>query len=266
VPPVDFARLSRSPADYEDMVSVLLSRIRQARRVDGSGGDGGRDCYFTDADGTDVYELKSFTGRMDRTQRRQIERSLRRAMNDSPRSWTLVVPIDPTPAEEQWFAGLQASHKGTRLEWLGKTWLDDHLAQFPDIPRYFSGAAEEVIRILAEIGREDALPGDAAQLAAKIAGQAARLNEINPYYSFDFSVLGDTTTVTVRPRYPDAFRDRPITMTAILQFDDSPAQQEASAAFAEFLKYGTAVTIPPEAITGPGAADSPGEHGPGPRR
>lgn len=88
MPPVDFARLSRSPADYEDMVSVLLSRIWQARRVDGSGGDGGRDCYFTDADGTDVYELKSFTGRMGRTQRRQVERSLRRAMNDSPRSWT----------------------------------------------------------------------------------------------------------------------------------------------------------------------------------
>jgi hypothetical protein len=231
------------------MVSVLLSRIRQARRVDGSGGDGGRDCYFTDADGTDAYELKSFTGRMGRTQRRQVERSLTRAMNDSPRSWALVVPIDPTPAEEQWFAGLQAGHKSTRLEWLGKTWLDDHLAQFPDIPRYFFGAAEEVIRILAEIGQEDALPGDAAQLAAKIAGRAARLNEINPYYSFDFSVLGSTTTVTVRPRYPDAFQDRPITMTAILQFDDSPAQQEASAAFKEFLRYGTAVTIPPEAIT-----------------
>jgi hypothetical protein len=46
-------------------------RIRQARRVDGSSGDGGRDCHFTDADGTDVYELKSFTGRMGRTQRRQ---------------------------------------------------------------------------------------------------------------------------------------------------------------------------------------------------
>jgi hypothetical protein len=32
---------------------VLLSRTLQARRVDGSGSD----CYFTDADGADVYEL-----------------------------------------------------------------------------------------------------------------------------------------------------------------------------------------------------------------
>lgn len=228
---------------------MLLSRIRQARRLDGSGGDGGRDCYFTDADGTDVYELKSFTGRMGPVQRRQVERSLRRAMSDSPRSWTLVVPIDPTPGEEQWFAGLKAIHKGIRLEWLGKTWLSDRLAQFPDIPRYFAGAAEEVVQILAEIGHEDAMPDDAARLAMKIAGQAARLNEINPFYSFGFSVLGDVSTVTVQPRYPDASRDSPITMTAILQFDDSPVQQEVSAALADFLKYGTAVTIPPEAIT-----------------
>jgi hypothetical protein len=28
------------------------------------------------------------------------------------------------------------------LEWLGKTWLDDQLARFPDIVRYFSGAAD----------------------------------------------------------------------------------------------------------------------------
>jgi hypothetical protein len=43
------------------MAPVLLYRLRQAHRV---GGDGGRDCYFSDENGTDFYELKSFTGRM----------------------------------------------------------------------------------------------------------------------------------------------------------------------------------------------------------
>jgi hypothetical protein len=62
VPRVDFDRLS--PDQYEDMVSVLLSRLRQTRRVDGTGGDEGRDCYFPGEDGADAYELKSFTGRM----------------------------------------------------------------------------------------------------------------------------------------------------------------------------------------------------------
>ena len=51
MPRVDFSRLS--PEQYEDMVSVLLSRIRQTRRVDGSGGDGGLDCYFIDENCTE---------------------------------------------------------------------------------------------------------------------------------------------------------------------------------------------------------------------
>ena len=46
MPRIRFDQLS--PREYEDMVSVLLSRERQTHRVDGSGGDGGRDCYFSD--------------------------------------------------------------------------------------------------------------------------------------------------------------------------------------------------------------------------
>ena len=89
-------------------MSVLLSRLRQARRVDGSGGDEGRDCYFTDEHGTDAFELKSFTGRMTPARRRQVKKSLARAMQKSPRTWTLVVPIDPTPGEQTWFDSLGA--------------------------------------------------------------------------------------------------------------------------------------------------------------
>jgi hypothetical protein len=246
VPRVDFDRLS--PAEYEDMVSVLLSRLRQARRVDGSGGDGGRDCYFPGEEGTDAYELKSFTGRMESTQRRQVKRSLARAMEKKPRTWTLVVPIDPTPGEQEWFDSLGAG-LSARLEWLGKTWLEEQLARFPDIVRYFAGAAEEVVRILTEISREDALPDDAAGLAKRFAGQASRLNEIDPYYWFEFTIADETVTVTAHPRYPDASRDRPITVTATLQFDDSPGQQETRAALADFMTFGTPVTIPADSIT-----------------
>lgn len=77
------------------MVSVLLSRLLLARRVDGSGGDEGRDCYFTDESGTDAFELKSFTGRMTKARRQQVKRSLDRAMKSRPRTWTLIAPINP---------------------------------------------------------------------------------------------------------------------------------------------------------------------------
>lgn len=246
VPRVDFDRLS--PDQYEDMVSVLLSRLRQTRRVDGTGGDEGRDCYFPGEDGTDAYELKSFTGRMTPAQRRQVKRSLDRAMESGPRSWTLVVPIDPTPAEQRWFDSLGAGLPA-QLEWLGKTWLEKQLARFPDIVRYFSGAADEVVRILTQISREDALPDDAAGLAQQFAGMASRLNEIDPYYWFQFIIAAEAVTVTAHPRYPDAPRDRPITVTATLQFDDSPAQQEAREALAEFMKFGTPVSVPAASIT-----------------
>ncbi len=230
------------------MISVLLSRIRQTRRVDGSGGDEGRDCYFPGEHGTDVYELKSFTGRMTPERRRQVKRSLTRAMAGSPRTWTLVVAIDPTPGEQRWVDSLGASLP-VDLDWLGKTWLEEQLAQYPDIIRYFSGAAEEVVRLLADISREEALPDDAAGLARQFAGQVGRLNEIDPCYWFEFGIVGETVMVMAHPRYPDAPRDRPITVTATLQFDDSPGHQEVREALADFLTFGTPVTIPPDSIT-----------------
>jgi len=224
------------------MVSVLLSREMQTHRVDGSGGDGGRDCYFSDDHGTDAYELKSFTGRMTQSRRRQVKRSLARAMERAPRAWTLIVPINPTPAEQTWFESLQTDVSAS-LEWKDRTWLEEKLAQHPDIIRYFSGAAEEVVRLLGEIAREDAMPDDARGLAERMTAAVRRLNEVDPYYQFAYSVTGTATTVTAHPRYPDALRDRPLQLSATLRFDDSPASREVQSALADFLAYGTRVVI-----------------------
>ena len=241
------------------MAAVLLSRIRQTHRVDGSGGDGGRDCYFPGEHGTDAYELKSFTGRMTPGRRQQVKHSLDRAMEKSPRTWTLVVPINPTPAEQKWFASLQTGASAS-LEWLGKTWLEDQLANHPDITRYFAGAAEEVVRLLADIAREEALPQDAAGLGQRFAGAVSRLNEIDPYYLFEYMVTDGVTTVTARPRYPDALRDRPIKVSTTLQFDSSPESRTVQTAFDEFIQFGTTVKIP-AANLAKVVVDAPGELG-----
>jgi Phage integrase family len=246
MPRVDFSRLSSK--QYEDMISVLLSRIRQTRRVDGSGGDGGRDCYFSDENGTDVYELKSFLGRMNDVRRQQVTRSLQRALKGSPRIWSLVVPIDATPKEQEWFDSL-ASATTTTLTWLDKTWLEQQLAAHPDIGRYFAGASDEVIQILKDIAREDALPSDAAGVAMRMSATVARLNEIDPYYTFDFTIAEDRTVVSCRPRYPDALRDRPISFSAQLKLDDA-TPPGLRAAIDDFMLYGSAVQIPAENIGG----------------
>jgi hypothetical protein len=247
MPRVDFSRLSSK--QYEDMISVLLSRIRQTHRVDGSGGDGGRDCYFSDENGTDVYELKSFLGRMNDVRRQQVVRSLQRALKGSPRTWSLVVPIDATPKEQKWFDSLPSSTAATTLTWLGKTWLEEQLAAHPDIGRYFAGASEEVVQILKDIAREDALPRDAAGAAMHMSSTVARLNEIDPYYTFDFTITEDRTVVSCRPRFPDALRDRPISFSAQLKLDDA-TPPGLRAAIDDFMLYGSPVQIPAENIGG----------------
>ena len=178
---------------------------------------------------------------------------------DSPRSWSLVVPIDATPAEQRWFDSL-GSGTTTKLTWLGRTWLQDQLAAHPDIGRYFAGAAEEVVQILTDIAREDALPADAAGVAGRMTAMVARLNEIDPYYRFEYGVSEDRVTVFCQPRYPDAVRDRPITVSAQLHIDDSTTP-ELRAAIDDFMRYGSPVQIPAENIShltvdGPGGLDT----------
>jgi hypothetical protein len=63
------------------MVAVLISRIHpEAQRIDGSGGDGGRDVQLPLPTGLEIFELKSFTGRMTATRRRQVEKSLKKGV------------------------------------------------------------------------------------------------------------------------------------------------------------------------------------------
>jgi hypothetical protein len=106
-------------AVYEDMVAVLLSSLHpEAERLDGSGGDRGRDVQLGHDGRLDLLELKSFAGRLGSAQgrRAQVERSLEKAAEPNPDSWTLVVSIDPTVGELGWFdaAPSGTTHFGRR--------------------------------------------------------------------------------------------------------------------------------------------------------
>ncbi len=56
-----------------------------------------------------MYEAKSFTGRMDSGAAWRWEWSLVSAARHQPDHWDLLAPIDPTPAEQQWFDGLRGT-------------------------------------------------------------------------------------------------------------------------------------------------------------
>ena len=252
------------PRGYEDMVSVLLSRLHpDAQRIDGKGGDGGRDVQIVDGQDDSiihVFELKSFTGRMDPGRRSQVKGSLKRAASLGPARWTLVVPIDPTPGEDKWFRKLSKEYSFP-IEWCGKTWLDEKMSAFPDIRRYFlEGASDEVVRLLRELHKEQAIITDVPDAMERLRTLHERLNEIDPHYRYELSTGKDAADVRptdvvfsvgfcdmrvdVYSKYLGATEDRPVTVTVkILVDSDDEVVQDA-------LNYGLEATIPPHKVAG----------------
>ena len=247
---------------YEDMVSVLLSRLHSdAQRIDGKGGDGGRDVQIVDeryGSISHAFELKSFTGRMTSVRRQQVVRSLTRAANLEPEQWTLVVPIDPTPDELSWFCKIGMDHPFP-TKWLGKTWLDDKMAAYADIRRYFlEGAEHEVINLLRGLREEQAIVTDIPGVLGRLRTLRERLNEIDPYYRYEIatgkaaasnlptdvalSVIFEDIRVDVYTKYKGASKDRPITVTlkVVVEPEYEPIQNS--------LDYGLGATIPSHLI------------------
>ena len=251
------------PQKFELMVSVLLSRLHSdSQRIDGKGGDGGRDVQIVhsgDGSITEAFELKSFTGRVGKGRRKQVKRSLDRAADLGPTRWTLVVPIDPNPNELEWFRQLRGKYNFP-LEWRGKTWLDEKMAAHPDIRRYFlEDANAEAVQLLLELNKEQAIVTDANDVLDRLRVLHERLNEIDPYYKYQlatvtgtannwpsdvvFSVRRGDIRVDAYAKYRGAVKDRPLSIRAMVTVgpEDLP--------IVEPLDYGLETTIPHRMIS-----------------
>jgi hypothetical protein len=250
---IDWSDLRLGSGVYENMVSVLISRLHpEAQRIDGSGGDGGRDVQLPLPSGLEIFELKSFTGRLsrERNRRRQVEKSLKRAANHNPVAWYLVVPINHTDAELKWFNELAADYPFP-CKWLGEDWLNDNMASHPDIPRfYLEGTAEEIVTILREMSQEQAALGRGVLDAIdRIKNLMIRLNQLDPHYAFGFSSQPDgSITISMVPRYKGAEQDRPVKVGGSFQFPDTEAGRRAAQSFQDAVNYGTAGTVSGEFV------------------
>ena len=234
------------PGLYEDMVAVLLSNIYPdaAERIDGSGGDGGRDVQLRYGADLDGFELKGFTGRMSSGRRAQVKRSLQRAASLGLRSWTLVVPINPTPGEQRWFDSLEPLI-GCPITWRGLTWLDARMAERPFVARYFiERLQDEVLALLERLSAENAaMENGVPDALTRVQQLVVQANELDPYYRFEITSDGTSTAVTIIPRYPSAMKDRPIGANVRFRFPKTPEGEAKLAEFQEAMQFGTAVSL-----------------------
>jgi hypothetical protein len=231
-------------AQFEDMVCVLLSHLNpEIQRIDGAGGDGGRDAVFPTDDGPEIYQLKRFTGRVNGGRRGQVKSSLKKAAQHDPVAWHLVVPIDPTPKELEWFEGLKSEYQFP-LNWDGKTWLNSQMAERAFIPNYFlTDEQDRAFELLRQLKQENAAIENVQAGVKRMRALADRINELDPYYRFDIAIEGGSARVSVFPKYKGAELDRPISVHFALAFPDTSEGHAAATAVEAAMDYGSPVEV-----------------------
>jgi hypothetical protein len=235
----------------EQMIAVLLSNMHQgdAARIDGRGGDGGRDVQIRTQESIRTFEIKSFTGRMTPSRRSKVQASLERAATLAPIDWTLLVPIDPNPKELEWFDWLR-TRVPFPITWRGLTWLDMEFAQRPFIARYYlEDVKDEIIDLAKLLGQEKAvLAGGAPDAMERTRQLVERANDLDPFYKFRITSDGTETSIQIIPRYPGAERDRPITGGFQLEFPRDEAGLRAAEDFQRAIDFGTGYAVPEEYV------------------
>lgn len=122
----------------------------QLVRVDGSGGDGGRDAQLTAPDGLHVFEMKSFTGRMTKGRRDKVE-VLGSGRAAEPRQLGRHRADRPQPDRGE-VVQRPSAEVLVPLLWRGATWIKARLAEHPAVRRfYFANHHAELGHLLQEI-------------------------------------------------------------------------------------------------------------------
>lgn len=274
---------SVAAADFEAVVAVLICAAihPDAQRVRPARGDRGVDVYVP-LDATphgliDVYQLKSFTGSLTSGHKRQITGSFERARSSYPdtiNSWNLVVPIDETPPQRDWFQDTIQTEADFPCRWHGTAFLDRLAAQHPEVIDYYLGngrarleAGIAEARDLLAVAQQQLDPDDtvtAGSTVGALGGLLGAINAADPFY--DYAVFleptatavehprpascvvervvddgGQRVIVQVVPKFRVALEERPIPFEVSILV---PASAPEAQSWNDFVDYGTPVTLP----------------------
>lgn len=239
------------PAKTEEIIAGLLVRtVPGAKPVDGAGGDDGADVVAPVPGGEHVYQVKSFTGRLTPSWRRQIRSSLRTARDRRPRmrAWTLVLPIDLTPGEQRWFEETLSAEVDIPTDWIGRIELEARFAERPDLARnLLPGSAQQLAlqMLIAEDRESAALAKGVPDAVAR--GEALRdlLGKVDPDWDFDLDLSAGQTTVNIRAKDPGAFTRSPILGSLQL---GAVAGTPRTRAIDDFQTFGTSLHLDSEEV------------------
>ena len=250
------------PLQVQRLISALLVRtVPNAHAVDGAGGDDGADVVSTKVGGIHVYEIKSFASCLTPGQRRQVEHSLstaRKRRTDTV-AWTLVLPLDPSPAEERWMHKKLDPMAGVLVAWMGRTQLEAAFAERPDLARAFlpGSAHQQALEWLSAHGHGKAgLAAGVPDAVSRGRNPRQQLRVVDPDYDFDLDLdlHAGGTTIHISPKDAQAMKRRPIVGSLSVEAAAGTAEAEA---IEEFHVYGAPLKLAGENITGV-AIDLPG--------
>lgn len=248
---VRWDEVARSPAIFEGLCKVLLHRLFTSglRTPDGRGGDGGRDAWVEHRLlGLIIFEAKSFT-RLDRPQRRQIEKSLAKAAGHHPTTWILIAPAElSSDALEKWFGGLRRAYD-FELEFYDVNWLNQQMATHADLARYVLDTdREHALEVLREFNAEQAdLVGGVPDLVKRFEALVLKGDELSPFWRVRYVPTESGAIVTVYPK-PGA---PPQQVKVQLVFpEDDPEAVALQRAVENAVHYGGAAIVPAANIAG----------------
>jgi hypothetical protein len=234
------------PGKIERVAQLLLRKECGATSVDGAGGDLAQDLRLDGPDGLTIFEVKSFTGRLTGSQKRQIAGSLQRAVQvHAPGRWVLVIPLNPSPAELAWFDTLRARFPGLQLDWYGLDWLDGKIAGREDLLSYIEGAQHTLLRRAKQYGMEREALTSGDDLTHRMNDLLRLGDTITPYWKWRY---GDTPwgpAQILTAQRPDAPGEDPVQLTPHFSFPtDDPDAQETAERLRRALRLGGEVAIP----------------------
>lgn len=209
------------PDTIERLIAVgLCRRHKNARRIQPSQGDGGLDVLVPAVGGSQFqvenYQVKKFADGLDDSRKRQIKKSLKRAIAThngdefaySISRWYLTLPMELTREREKWLFDLANELAAPfPVEVFGLTRIEDLLLESPNIREYYLGdGMERVSQLLVQMQTladiEDLANGSAvpqpSDVSASLSTLHARINEEDPHFAYDYEVSQEPPEVSPR--------------------------------------------------------------------